>query len=530
MNVLLQPFAGMQRALLLTQTQLVYLIVGAVAGVAAVVLLVLLCARFPLELHLGDKTVHEKHAGLSAVHVSPPAPREGYTFAGWYLDEGLTKPCGGVYRMPLGRGALYAKWVPAEREAVEPVAEDLPAEAPSAEALPAAPEPAAAAEPVAAAPAPVVEMTEPVEETTEEATAEEPIAPVETPEEATAPAAPAEAPEESALAEEGAEEEPEEPAEDDEAAEGDEIDNALVTTVTGAKVFVQYRRSFTARLIQADDVMKGYYNRLRDALRSCAGVKERVSWNYDSYNVGRRQFAKVNANRKSLILYLALDPSAVDEKYHYRDVSEKRRYANVPVRYKITGSRSFAYALELLAQAAERFALAQEPFSEPLDIPYEEREPLIRRGLIKVYAKKETGEQVSAEQLEEMIEQGATVQSLSAYTVTDRVTVGEAEELISDATAKELIALAEVKEARVPAGKRTYINLDTISAHYREGETVDLASLKERGLVDKKAAACKVLARGTLDKSLTIEAADFSLPAIKMIALTGSKAVRLRKA
>ena len=514
MDVLLQPFAGMQRALLLTQTQLVYLIVGAVAGVAAVVLLVLLCARFPLELHLGDKTVHEKHAGLSVVHVSSPAPREGYTFAGWYLDEGLTRPCGGVYRMPLGRGALYAKWVPAEGDAAEPVAEDLPAEVPSAEALSAATEPAAAAEPVAAAPAPV-----------------------EAPEEATEPAAPAaEAPEETpaeaaaAPAEEGAEEEPEEPAEDDEAAEGDEIDNALVTTVTGAKVFVQYRRSFTARLIQADDVMKGYYNRLRDALRSCAGVKERVSWNYDSYNVGRRQFAKVNANRKSLILYLALDPSAVDEKYHYRDVSEKRRYANVPVRYKITGSRSFAYALELLAQAAERFALAQEPFSEPLDIPYEEREPLIRRGLIKVYAKKETGEQVSAEQLEEMIEQGATVQSLSAYTVTDRVTVGEAEELISDATAKELIALAEVKEARVSAGKRTYINLDTISAHYREGETVDLASLKERGLVDKKAAACKVLARGTLDKSLTIEAADFSLPAIKMIALTGSKAVRLRKA
>ncbi len=501
MDVLLQPFAGIQRALLLTQTQLVYLIVGAVAGVAAVVLLVLLCARFPLELHLGDKTVHEKHAGLSAVHVSPPAPREGYTFAGWYLDEGLTRPCGGVYRMPLGRGALYAKWVPAEGDAVEPVAEDLPAEVPSAEALSAATEPAAAAEPVAAAPAPVVEMMEPVEETPEKAPAEE-----------------------------GGEEEPEEPAEDDEAAEGDEIDNALVTTVTGAKVFVQYRRSFTARLIQADDVMKGYYNRLRDALRSCAGVKERVSWNYDSYNVGRRQFAKVNANRKSLILYLALDPSAVDEKYHYRDVSEKRRYANVPVRYKITGSRSFAYALELLAQAAERFALAQEPFSEPLDIPYEEREPLIRRGLIKVYAKKETGEQVSAEQLEEMIEQGATVQSLSAYTVTDRVTVGEAEELISDATAKELIALAEVKEARVTAGKRTYINLDTISAHYREGETVDLASLKERGLVDKKAAACKVLARGTLDKSLTIEAADFSLPAIKMIALTGSKAVRLRRA
>ncbi len=507
--------ADPQSALLLTQTQLVYLCIGAVAAVAAIVLLCLLLIRFPLTIHLGDgRTVREKHAGFSGVRVSPPAPREGFTFAGWYLDRDFHTPCGEVYRMPFGKGALYAKWVPVAEEG-EPVAEEksaAPAEvsAESAAALTeeAVPVPAAPAE---SEPEPAAEI--PAEESpaeggaAEEAPAEEPAAPP-------VPVA--------------AEEEPEE-EDETEASEGDEIDNALVTTVTGAKVFVQYRRSFTARLIQSDDAMKDYYNRLRSALLSCKGVKERSSWNYDSYNVGRRQFAKVNANRKSLILYLALDPAKVDEKYHFRDVSEKRRYANVPVRYKITGSRSFAYALELLSEAAAAFGLAEAPFEETLSIPYEERDALIRRGLIKVYAKKETGETVTAEQLETMLEEGATVESLSAYTVTDRVSVGEAETLISDATAKELIALADVKEARVAPGKRTYVNLDTISAHYREGETVDLQSLKERGLIDKKASACKVLARGSLDKSLTVEAADFSLPAIKMIVLTGGRVVRLKK-
>lgn len=508
--------ADPQSALLLTQTQLVYLCIGAVAAVAAIVLLCLLLIRFPLTIHLGDgRTVREKHAGFSGVRVSPPAPREGFTFAGWYLDRDFHTPCGEVYRMPFGKGALYAKWVPVAEEG-EPVAEEKESAAPAEVSA----EPAAAlteeAVPVPAAPAesepePAAEI--PAEQSPAEGGAAEEV-PAEEPAAQPGPVA--------------AEEEPEE-EDETEASEGDEIDNALVTTVTGAKVFVQYRRSFTARLIQSDDAMKDYYNRLRSALLSCKGVKERSSWNYDSYNVGRRQFAKVNANRKSLILYLALDPAKVDEKYHFRDVSEKRRYANVPVRYKITGSRSFAYALELLSEAAAAFGLAEAPFEETLSIPYEERDALIRRGLIKVYAKKETGETVTAEQLETMLEEGATVESLSAYTVTDRVSVGEAETLISDATAKELIALADVKEARVAPGKRTYVNLDTISAHYREGETVDLQSLKERGLIDKKASACKVLARGSLDKSLTVEAADFSLPAIKMIVLTGGRVVRLKK-
>lgn len=41
--------------------------------------------------------------------------------------------------------------------------------------------------------------------------------------------------------------------------------------------------------------------------------------------------------------------------------------------------------------------------------------------------------------------------------------------------------------------------------------------------------AVKVLARGSLDKALTVEAADFSLPAVKMIVITGGKVVKLKK-
>ena len=492
---------GLLAASEITPTLLICICVGAVAVIVAAVLLALLLIPYTLTLETGERRIREKHMGHVGLELSEPK-REGYRFEGWFEDADFTKPVGKVFRMPARRTTLYAKWsvIPAEEPAAaeesaimaeqpaQPVAEAPENSAPTAETAPAAEN------------APAAEATPTAESATEGSVLAEPA------------------------------EEPEEDAEDiGEAGEGDEIDNALVTLVSGGKVFVQYRRSFRARLIQSADETKAMYNRFRSEILSYIGVKERVSWNYDSYNVGRRQFVKMNANAKSLIVYFALAPSEIGEKYRFRDVSEKKRYAAVPVRFKITGARSMQYAIELLEQTAGAFGLDFKRTEENLEIPYETREELIRQRLIKVYAKRETGESVTEEQLEEYIAEGATVEPLSAYTVTDEVAVNEAESLITDATAKQLIALADTKEAKGTAGKRTYINLDTISAHYREGETVDLPSLRQKGLIDKRASSYKVLARGKLDKALTVEAADFSLPAVKMIVLTGGKVVKIKK-
>lgn len=495
------------------------LCVVAAAVIAIVVLLFMLFLPFRLTLHLSDtETKTERHFGHQGVELHEPAPRAGYKFVGWFEDKLFIRPVVKVYRMPMRAAHLYAKWetISSDEQVAAGVCDAI---AEAAGSMPATEEVPAAND--AETLVNDVEISEREEQVSAPAE-EETLAPAET-----EPAAPAE---ESVASPSGAEEDvPSEDEQEEESGEGDEIEGALVTPVTGGKVFVQYRRSYTARLIQAQDGMKAYYNGIRNEILSYIGVKERVSWNYLSFNVGREQFAKLNANTKSLILYFALDPQEVDEKYNFRDVSEKKRYASVPVRYKVTGSRSYRYALELLEQTAAKFGLDFRRKDDTQVIPYEDREALIRRGLIKVYAKRDTGETVTEEQLEEMIAEGATVEKLSAYTVTDRVSVKEAEDLITDATAEQLIALADTRVERSVPGRRAVINLDTISANYREGETVDLASLKEKGLIDKKASACKVLARGMLDKSLTVEAVDFSLPAVKMIALTGGKVVRIRK-
>ena len=517
-------------------TMIVLMIVAAAAVVLLVACLILLARRSKIVLDEGNGKKTVIKTGHKAVRL--PAPeRDGYTFEGWYTDAACTKRADGIVQASAKSMTLYAKWEKISEEKLPQDDSEVPANA-SAEssAVTSLDEQAVREEPAAEE-----QDCEPEASVAEEENVSEPAAQEERADEPAPQEEPAEEPplqdvsasEEEKTAETSVSEEDEEETEDeDEASEGDEIDNALVTLVSGTKVFVQYRRSFRARLIQADDEMKDYYNGLRSELLSYVGVKERVSWNYDSYNVGRRQFAKINANRKSIILYLALAPASVDEKYTFRDVSEKKRYAAVPVRYKITGSRSFKYAIELIAQAAAEFGLDYKRFEERLDIPYEERDELIKKRLIKVYAKRETGETVTEEELEQYIEEGATVESLSAYTVTDRVSVNEAEILISDATAKQLVALAEEAEEqpRAARAKRSYVNLDTVSANFREGEKVDLAALQAKGLVDKKATAYKVLARGSLDKSLTIEANDFSLPAVKMIALTGGRVVKIRKA
>ena len=182
----------------------------------------------------------------------------------------------------------------------------------------------------------------------------------------------------------------------------------------------------------------------------------------------------------------------------------------------------------MLEDTAAEFELDYKRVEYREEIPYETREALIAKKLIRVYAKRETGETVSEQQLEEMIAEGATVEALSSYTVTDKVTVAEAESAINDETAQQIMALADSKNIRA-AGKRAVINLDTISANFKEDDLVNVETLRERGLIDKKAASVKVLARGALDKSLTVEAADFSLAAVKMIALTGGKVVKLRR-
>ena len=255
----------------------------------------------------------------------------------------------------------------AEKAAAEPVAEEPVAEAPA--------EPVAE-EPVAEAPAePVAE--EPVAEAPAEPVAEEPVA--EAPAEPVAEEPVAEAPAEP-VAEEPVAVAPAEPVAEEPAAEADGEDGAT----SGS--YSEYKRSFTARMIQAPVEVQERYEELKNALLSYKKVAARTSWGYESFKSGRDQLAKFAVRGKTLCLLLALDPNELEaSKYNVTDVGSSKKYDTVPCCLRLTSKRSVKWGLELIALLASKNQLVPDPkfTAEKYVCEYESDEALLEKGLVK---------------------------------------------------------------------------------------------------------------------------------------------------
>lgn len=117
---------------------------------------------------------------------------------------------------------------------------------------------------------------------------------------------------------------------------------------------------------------------------------------------------------------------------------------------------------------------------------------------------------------------GATAEVEATLSV-DRV---RADRLITDSLAKDLVRKEDVR-IYTDGKKKRIINVDTLSENFVSGECVDVNKLKEMSLIPYDTAYIKVLARGMIDKPLKVYANDFSLSAVKMIALTGGEAVKV---
>ena len=460
---------------------------------------------------------------------------------------------------------------PAAEATEEPAAEATgePADEPVAAATPVeepAEEPAAAAVPA----------EEPVEEPVTEEPAEEPAAeePVEEPVEEPAAEAPVEEP-----VEEPAAEAAEEPAA--KAAPAVETGYAerkvIYTSEDGWFVNVRYDRSFTARLIQSDERVKGYYSQLKNALLSYKKVTARTSWQHEAFRRGRVTVAKLVLRGKTLRLYLSLDPVRYEGgKYLVEDASEHAKFEKTPLLYRIKNDRRCRYAKELIADAMAQAeaAAGEEQNVDYASIAYEPTEQLIDRGLVRIIevrrrtdgagavmlpceedpddeddvneAPVEETEEPEEELIEEPAEEPvaeAAEEPAAAAAPVEEPAEGSEEELVEEpaegpeeepsisvAAAETMMAddeaeaLVEVSEHIAVRGKQTIVNVDTLGEYFSNGEQVTLEKMKERiPFLNKKATEVKVLARGVLTKKLEVEADDFSLAAVKMIVLMGGK-------
>ena len=158
---------------------------------------------------------------------------------------------------------------------------------------------------------------------------------------------------------------------------------------TGCFIVAHYRKSFEAKLIQAMPNVKKYYSEIKNALLGYEGTTSRISWTQDTFANDRTPIARINARRKVLDLYLALDPETLDPHiYRGRDVGEKKKYAETPFLFKVNSPRKLMLALELVQRTCEEHGLAPTDIErvEYEDVyPMESNEELVERGLIREY-------------------------------------------------------------------------------------------------------------------------------------------------
>ena len=171
--------------------------------------------------------------------------------------------------------------------------------------------------------------------------------------------------------------------------QGDE----LVDAETG--LVMRLKKSFTAKMKQSEDGVKGYYSELKNALTEYKKVNSNVSWHGDRFNFGRDTIARMSINGKTLCLYVALDPNDPELKssvYHQKDLSGQKAYENTPFMMKIKSETAAKRAVRLIAILAE--SKGAEKDEAHADVDYVEvfapatDEELIEQGLIKVTKEK----------------------------------------------------------------------------------------------------------------------------------------------
>jgi hypothetical protein len=289
-----------------------------------------------------------------------------------------------------------------------------------------------------------------------------------------------------------------------------------VDHTTGIVTIVHYQRSFMARLIQLNDEEKSFYSMLKNNIMSYSGTTSEVTWDFENIKTSRGTIARFCVRGSTLCLYMALDPNKYAGQKYQVEQTICRKYECVPCLYRIKNAKRAQYATELIAELAQIFSLPMgDEQNEIYHLPYDNTKSLVERGLIQ--------ETVTQENYVDYLKRRGQ-KEIDKLCLCE-VHAGDAQHLLKDDWAIALID--DKREGKETSGKRAVVYLDRICEHYSRDETVDLNSLIKKGLVDRNVSAVKVLARGRLNKPLTVEANDFSIEAVKMILLVGGKVIRI---
>ena len=336
-----------------------------------------------------------------------------------------------------------------------------------------------------------------VEEVAEEAPAEEEVV--------------EEAAEEEEVEEEAEEEEEEaeDEADEFEEAEGEEVVDEIQHTKE-AGILVQdfqivdeegkpkkIKRKFISKMMFAPYETKEYYNEIKNYLQLYR-AKGRNSARCESYRY-KGLVAKVALGGKSIKVFLAIDPSFIDEnpKYHLKNVSDKKQYAEVPVMIKVRSQRALKYFKELVDyMMANRLVKPKRNYTPVNYMPQ-----LIPNGEAIMAT---LG--MSTDYLHN---------TMNVHSIPDDMP----DDLVDYIP---MIPGDDLEEEEVEAT----VYLDTLCNHFEDGDEITIDVLKTLHIVTK-GNVLRIKARGTLDRKLIIYAEYFDADALKMLMCTNCTAIRI---
>lgn len=308
--------------------------------------------------------------------------------------------------------------------------------------------------------------------------------------------------------------------------------------LVGATQFkVRYDRSFTAKLIQSDDILKARYGELKNELMRYT-LKPRMSWSCESLYKGRTTYAKFALRGKTLSLYLSLDPAEYsDTKYKFEDSGGVAKYAKTPMRLKLRSDRSVRWAKELIARLAEKYSLAKTEKQEENFCPeYEETTPLVNRKLIKLYYAGERVYSVPQTQPITEAEEQLVKEVVPEVAVETAITQPDSEYLEQ--------RVGEVcEQSELPQPQETHyrhrtknkprgvsckiISTGKLNASFEDGDEITLEKLIKKHIFPKYITYYKVLFGGEVTKAFTVFANEFSNEAKEAIENAGGTIVKI---
>ena len=154
------------------------------------------------------------------------------------------------------------------------------------------------------------------------------------------------------------EEETEETVEETPAEEVVEVNDAELSTPREKR----YVKPFKNRILEANELTQEFYSTIKNELCSYRKVRARMSKSCESFRISRDLQAKLVMSSTTLKLYLALNPQDFNQKiYFQKDVSHKKKYAEVPLMMRLKSRRSVKRSIDLIGTLMANKQVTKRP-------------------------------------------------------------------------------------------------------------------------------------------------------------------------